>query len=241
MASTALTLRYAAYGLYFISFIYSLVLGSGYMIKRLGGETSFGEEIAEGSLSELMDGIIQWSETADEYEDSPGHSRRIADMARQIGERYGLETEELDALECAALLHDIGQINNFDFIKEERELSVEEKIQVEEHSILGEQLAKQVANVGSAALWIRWHHERWDGCGYPDGLSGESIPLPVRILSVVDTYDALTHDRPHRPAMSPEAAVHEIQKMAGVMLDPNVVQVFMSLDSESDIGSSLEV
>lgn len=240
--TTALTLRYIAYGLYFISFMYALVLSTSYFLKgtgKLSGSKAGAGK--SGSLAELMSDITKWSETSDQYEESPGHSRRVAEMVRQVGERYGLETEELEALECAALLHDIGQINNYPFINERRELTIEEKIQLEEHPILGEHLVRQIANIGNSALWVRWHHERWDGCGYPDQLSGESIPLPVRILSVADTFDALTHDRPYRKALSSGQAVSELQKMSGIMFDPNVVQVFMSINSETDLGSSLEV
>lgn len=240
MSSTALTIRYIAYGLHFAWITYALILAITFFRNKTGtGSPRAGA--AAGSLSELMSTISQWTETADEYEGSPGQSKRMAEMARQIGERYGLPAEELDALECAALLHDVGQINNFDFIKEERALTFEEKNRLEEHTILGEQLVKQIANVGAAAQWVRWHHERWDGCGYPDQLSGEMIPLPVRILSVADSFDALTHKRPYRDAMSTENAMKELQKMAGIMFDPNVIQVFMSIDSESEIGSSLEV
>jgi len=241
MSSTALTIRYIAYGLYFASFVYAVVLSIPVLTNRSGKSVSKTGGGAEGSLSDLMSSISQWADTADEYEGSPGQSKRIAELARQIGERYGLPADELDALECAALLHDVGQINNFDFINEARPLTFDEKTRMEEHPILGEQLVKQIADIGSAALWVRWHHERWDGCGYPDQLSGEMIPLPVRILSVADTYDALTHKRPYRNAMSTENAVKELQKMAGIMFDPNVIQVFMSIDAESEIGSSLEV
>lgn len=240
MSSTALTIRYIAYGLYFASFIYALVLLIPILTNR-GGKKASGAGAAEGTLSELMSAISQWADSSDEYEGSSGHSRRVAEVARQIGERYGLPAEELDALECAALLHDVGQINNFDFINEERPLTFEEKTRMEEHPILGEQLVKQIANIGAAALWVRWHHERWDGCGYPDQLSGEMIPLPVRILSVADSFDAITHKRPYRNAMSTENAMKELHKMAGIMYDPNVIQVFMSIDSEAEIGSSLEV
>lgn len=241
--TTALTLRYIAYGLYFVSFIYSLLLSTFYFLNKNGVSSGSGsaKKVKAGSLADLLGEINKWAEKADEYEGSPGHSRRVADLARQVGERYGLETEELDALECAALLHDVGQINNVPFISENRELGIEEKIQLEQHPIIGESVVRQIANVGSAALWVRWHHERWDGCGYPDQLSGDAIPLPVRILTFADTYDALVNDRPYRQALSPEEALSEINKMSGIMFDPNVIQVFVSLSSESDMVSNLEV
>lgn len=240
MLSSALTIRYIAYGLYAVSFIYAAVLALPVLRSRTG-QGKISTASGHGSLSELMSEISKWADTTDAYENSPGHSRRVAELARQVGEKYGLPAEELDALECAALLHDVGEINNYDFIKEERILAIDEKIRLEEHPILGQQLVEQIANIGNSPLWVRWHHERWDGCGYPEQLSGEMIPLPVRILTVADTFDALTHDRPHRGAMSTEEAMKELQKMSGIMFDPNVIQVFMSVDSDSEIGSSLEV
>jgi HD-GYP domain-containing protein (c-di-GMP phosphodiesterase class II) len=199
------------------------------------------KSVAISGISDLMSEIIKWSNLSDEYEQSQGHARRVADICLQIGNRYGLSKDELDALECAALLHDVGQIDNYNFIKEERELDASEKIALEEHSLISEKMIEQIANIGNAKYWARWHHERWDGLGYPDKLSEEMIPLPARILALADTYDSLTHDRPYRSAMSSEEAIAEIQKMAGIMFDPNVVQVFLSIDSNSDIGNTLEV
>lgn len=239
--TTALMVRYIAYALYLVSLIYGIVLLMPLITNKPSKTVSKSGDTGSGALADLMENITQWSDASDEYEDSPGHARRVADLARQIGEKYGLPSEELDALECAALLHDIGQINNFNFIKEQRLLSVDEKNRLQEHTILGENLVKQIADIGSASLWVRWHHERWDGFGYPDQLSGEMIPLPVRILTVADVYDSLTHQRPYRAAMTTEEAMYEIQRMSGIMFDPNVIQVFMSIDSEAEIGSSLEV
>jgi putative nucleotidyltransferase with HDIG domain len=239
--TTALMVRYIAYALYLVSLIYGIVILMPLIMNKTPKSVSRSGSSSSGGLADLMGNINQWTDASDDYEDSLGHSRRVADLARQIGEKYGLPSEELDALECAALLHDIGQINNFNFIKEQRLLTVDEKNRLQEHTILGENLLKQIADVGSASLWVRWHHERWDGFGYPDQLSGEMIPLPVRILTVADVYDSLTHNRPYRSAMTPEEAMNELQKMSGIMFDPNVIQVFMSIDSEAEIGSSLEV
>lgn len=239
--TTALMVRYIAYALYLVSLIYGIVILMPLIMNKTPKSVSRSGSSSSGGLADLMGNINQWTDASDDYEDSLGHSRRVADLARQIGEKYGLPSEELDALECAALLHDIGQINNFNFIKEQRLLTVDEKNRLQEHTILGENLLKQIADVGSASLWVRWHHERWDGFGYPDQLSGEMIPLPVRILTVADVYDSLTHNRPYRSAMTPEEAMSELQKMSGIMFDPNVIQVFMSIDSEAEIGSSLEV
>lgn len=238
--STALIIRYIAYTLYLISFVYGIALIIPALSKGKN-KTNNNVSNASGSLGDLMSSINQWAETSDQYEMSNGHSRRVADLARQIGEKYGLEKEELDALECSALLHDIGQINNFDFIQEPRELNFEEVNKLQNHTIMGEQLVQQIANIGSASLWVRWHHERWDGCGYPDQLSGDLIPLPVRILAVADAFDSMTHQRPHKRALSVDEAMNEMQRMAGLMFDPNVVQVFMSIDSETEVGSSLEI
>ncbi|GIW21210.1 MAG: hypothetical protein KatS3mg068_0217 [Candidatus Sericytochromatia bacterium] len=236
MLSTALTIRYIAYFLYLVSFIYGLVLLLPFInSKKLSKQEGI------STLSASIDEIMTWSSKSDIYEQSPGHSERVANICLQIGERYGLSKEELEALRCAALLHDIGQLDNYDFIKEERELTIPEKVSLEEHPLLSEKLIQQIADIGNAKYWARWHHERWDGLGYPDKLYEEMIPLPARILALADTYDALTHDRPYRKALSHEDAISEIQKMAGVMFDPNVVQVFLSIDSNPDIGNTLEV
>lgn len=239
--SNAETIRYIAYFFDVLSVIYFSVFILPLLMNKPTKSSTKSGKVASGPFGDMTANISQWSEASDEYEGSIGQSRRVADLVRQIGEKYGLANEDLDALECAALLHDIGQINNFDFIKEQRPLTTEEKNRLQQHPILGEQLVKQIADIGAAALWVRWHHERWDGCGYPDQLSGELIPLPVRILTVADAYDSMTHDRPYRGAMSTEEAINELQKMAGIMFDPNVIQVFMSIDSEVEVGSSLEV
>lgn len=239
--STALIIRYIAYALYFISFVYALALVVPALINKPSKQNESDNEGSSGSLSDLMETINQWADASDQYEMSIGHAKRVAELSRQIGEKYGLEKEELDALECAALLHDIGQINNFDYIQEARELTFDEKLRLENHTIMGEQLAKQIADIGYSSLWIRWHHERWDGLGYPDQMSGDLIPLPVRILALADAFDSMTHDRPYKLAMSTEEALSEIQKMSGIMFDPNVVQVFMTIDTDSEIGSRIEV
>jgi len=239
--TTALTIRYIAFGLYFVSFVYMLILTALHFINRFRTTGDSTSSFGNANISEKMSIINEWSESADAYEEIPGHSRRVAELSRQIGERYGLSSEDLESLECAALLHDIGQVNNFNFIKEPRELDLGERIELEEHPIIGEEQSKQIVGIGSAPLWIRMHHEKWDGTGYPDQLIGEMIPLPVRILTLADSYDSLTHDRPHSPAMSPEEAITTMQSLAGIKFDPNVVQVFTSIESEPDVGSSFEV
>lgn len=238
--STAETVRYIAYGLYFVSLVYAILVVLPIFIGNKPIKSSTGSKTG-GGLSDLMNIINEWAQKSDAYESNQGHSRRVADIARQIGEKYGLTRDELDVIECASLLHDSGQIENFDFINESREIEFGERIKLESHTLIGEDFVKQIANLGNAGLWVRWHHERWDGLGYPDQLSGEMIPLPVRIISVADAYDALTHDRPHRAALSTEDALRELQRMSGIIFDPNVIQVFMSIDSEADASRSLEV
>lgn len=237
--STAETVRYVAYALYVISLVYAVVI----VIPIITGNqiSNKNKSSSGGSLSDSLDMISQWSEKADEYEMNPGHSKRVASLAKQIGEKYGLPKEDIDTIEYAALLHDVGQIDNFEFITEARQIELSERIRLEGHTILGEEFSRQIPNLGNAPLWIKWHHERWDGMGYPDQLSGEMIPLPVRILSVADAYDSLISARPHREALSAEDAVKELQRMSGIMFDPNVIQVFMSIDSDVESSRTLEV
>ena len=154
--STAETVRYVAYALYVISLVYAVVI----VIPIITGNqiSNKNKSSSGGSLSDSLDMINQWSEKADEYEMNPGHSKRIASLAKQIGEKYGLPKEDIDTIEYAALLHDVGQIDNFEFITEARQIELSERIRLEGHTILGEEFSRQIPNLGKAPLWIKWHH-----------------------------------------------------------------------------------
>lgn len=154
----------------------------------------------------------------------------------ELGRRFGLESEALDSLRIAALFHDIGKIGVPDnvLLKPGR-LTDEDWVFMKAHSALGEELfmatghacARQVAPI------IRHHHESFDGCGYPDGLKGEEIPLPCRILLISDAYDAMTNSRPYHGARSHKLVMDTLESEAGTKLDPTVFLEFSRIINRS--------
>jgi len=143
-----------------------------------------------------------------------------------LGRAAGLSGGDLETLVEAAYLHDTGEEGFADLLAKAGPLSVEERSRLEEHPLLGEEIALRYAEHPDASWWVRWYHERYDGTGYPDGLAGDEIPLPARILAVVDTYEALTHTRPYRQAWEPQDALTELRGLAGIHFDPRLVDLF---------------
>ena len=154
------------------------------------------------------------------------HTLRVARLARRLGERMGLSDEELDALYRGGIIHDIGKIGVPDnILLKPGELDAEEQTRMHLHPIIGENIVAPLQTGGELLPLIRHHHERFDGNGYPDRLSGDDIPLLARILSVCDAYDALTNDRPYRPRQSHDAALAILRQGAGRQWDPRVVRL----------------
>jgi response regulator RpfG family c-di-GMP phosphodiesterase len=164
------------------------------------------------------------------------HSCRVRAYSLCLGERLGLREEQMEDLGQGALLHDVGMIGVSDTILlKNGKLSEEEWTEVKRHPLIGEEIVKGMELLEKAVELILYHHERFDGQGYPYGLQGEEIPLAARLFSVVDTYDALTSDRPYRKALSAEAARIEIECSAGTQLDPQIVRQFLQIpQSELD-------
>lgn len=156
------------------------------------------------------------------------HSERLAELTREVGLRMHLNQVELSELELLATLHDIGKIGvNDDILNKPGKLTAEEWAQMRRHTEIGYRIAMASAELIPIADFILTHHERWDGKGYPQGLSGATIPLISRILSVVDAYDAMTQDRPYRKAMAEEDAKEELIANSGSQFDPDVVRIFL--------------
>jgi HD-GYP domain-containing protein (c-di-GMP phosphodiesterase class II) len=169
------------------------------------------------------------------------HPTRIANYARMLGEEMGLEPEEVEQLEYAVLLHDIGQIKVRETIlKKPGRLTREEFFEVQAHPIESEKIINMMPNLECTAQWTRWHHEWWDGSGYPDRLQGDSIPLPSRILAVADAFGAMLCDRPYRAALSPDEAMSELKLMAGIQFDPKIVSVFENVHNKMTSGHTDE-
>src|ERR1700681_3210864 len=156
-----------------------------------------------------------------------GHSARVSAFSLEIADELGYPKEKRESLRRAALLHDIGKIGIEDHVlRKAGALNYIEAKQMRAHPVIGHQMLKDVPFLHTSLTGIRHHHERWDGTGYPDTLSGEMIPLQVRILSVADVFDALTSDRPYRDAMSVAEATDLITHESGRQFDPVVVKAF---------------
>jgi HD-GYP domain-containing protein (c-di-GMP phosphodiesterase class II) len=156
------------------------------------------------------------------------HNKSVWHYSMALAKTLNLPDNFLKIISHASLFHDIGKIgvpNSILF--KPKQLTLKEWQIMKLHSVTGaELLSNENIEVGKA---VRWHHERWDGTGYPDRLSEENIPLPARIIAVADAYDALTTDRPYRSAKSKQEAVIEITKFSGTHFDPHVVEVFLKI------------
>ena len=159
---------------------------------------------------------------------SRGGSVRVASLVKNFGEYLGLTPEEIDDLSFAAHLHDIGTIAIPDAVMLKKgELTEEEKELIRQHVLIGEEICQPLRNRSGVLPIIRNHHERWDGTGYPDGLSGTDIPYLAQIFQVIDIYDALTSDRPHKKAYSPAEALKIImEETKKGWRNPELIQAF---------------
>jgi|LSQX01.3.fsa_nt_gb diguanylate cyclase (GGDEF)-like protein len=160
-----------------------------------------------------------------------GHAERMTSLAMRLGERMDLSSSELDDLRLLALLHDIGKVAiNDDILNKPGPLNEKEWVEMKKHSEVGYRIAQASLDLAGIADFILYHHERWDGTGYPLGKKGKEIPLLSRIISVVDAYDVMTHPRPYKEAISQEEAVKELKRCAGTQFDPEIVEIFTTLD-----------
>lgn len=159
-----------------------------------------------------------------------GHSKRVTQYAITLAERLGVKGESIADLQYGAMLHDIGKIGVRGQILNKRgRLTPEEYRIIKRHPIIGERIIDRVDFLQGAKPVVRSHHERFDGTGYPDGLRDEEIPLLARIVAVVDFYDALTSERPYRPAFSPEQTRLFIKEGIGADFDPMIATEFLKL------------
>ena len=162
-----------------------------------------------------------------------GHSMRVAELAVRIGRRMGLSRAELRELRRAGLLHDLGKLALARRVLDKPGgLTQEERAEVRQHPLLGAKVAEAAEPFRSVARWVRHHHERPDGSGYPDGLKGEKIPVLCRVLAVADAFDAMTggsggSERSYRAAMGREEALGELRRHTGAQFDERVVNALM--------------
>jgi putative nucleotidyltransferase with HDIG domain len=166
------------------------------------------------------------------------HALRVARLADEVAKSFRLARADRSSLRYAALLHDIGDMTmRREYIKRPGPLSEEERLDLTRHPVIGEQEAARMGADRGAQLLVRWHHEWWNGAGYPDALRQEQIPLAARILRVADSYAALTDARPFRPAGTVSEARKHLTQWAGLEFDPHVVRLFLTLEALSELRS----
>ncbi len=185
------------------------------------------DELEKTSATTLI-ALIRALDARDQ--DTEGHSERVAALAVEIGRTMGLEEVDLGSLRLSVLLHDIGKIGVPDVILHKSgPLDEQEWTLMRKHPQIGYEILKNIPYLAPAMNTILHHHEKFNGKGYPAGLSGSAISLSARILAVVDVYDALTSNRPYRPAFSTEKALEIIRGEAGQQFDPEVVQALFRI------------
>jgi putative two-component system response regulator len=197
-------------------------------VKRLNDQLDQSEQ-AIYSLARVI-------EAKDTYRQH--HSERLVGLATGLARALELPEEDVEALRIGATLHDIGTVGVRESILQKRgSLTDQEYDEIKRHPLIGEQLCAALRCADEIAPLVRYHQERWDGQGYPDGLRGEQIPLLARVMAVADAYAALTSDRPYRAAMSPEEAVRVMEEGAGTQWDPTLVRVFVDVVLASEPAS----
>ena len=197
---------------------------------------SQGNELIDKGAAEAF---AQLAKTADRFEQyEHPHAIRIATIADEIAKLFHLARHDRGSLRVACLLHDLGEVvMERDYIQSSGPLSSDDRIDLSRHPVIGERESSRAGADRAAQLLVRWHHEWWNGLGYPDALRREEIPLAARILRVADSYAAMTDARPYRPAMTVELARREITKRAGIEFDPTVVRALLSLELLQELES----
>ncbi len=190
----------------------------------------------QDSYFEIVKALAQAIEAKDPY--THGHSARVMEYAVQITQKLGLPEEEIESLKYAAILHDIGKIGVRGIVlNNPNGLTGEEYNEVKKHPLVGEGIIQPIELLQPIRPLIRHHHEWYNGKGYPDGLSGENIPLGARILAAADAYDAMKSDRPYRKALTEETAIRELKHGSGTQFDPKIVKIFLEISKQTCQGT----
>ncbi len=196
--------------------------------RRLAEDLSLANSRLESANLSFASALVATLDARDRY--TAGHSAVVAIYARDIAARMGLSIEDQNRVHLAGLVHDIGKIGlSAGLLEKPGALSLEERRQMELHSEIGERILAKVDDYAEIASVVRHHHERVDGQGYPDGLSGSETPLLSRIIAVADAYNAMTSDRPYRDAMPSRVARLRLAQAVGTQFDTSVVAAFEAI------------
>lgn len=201
----------------------AVILQNAFLYREL-------DELFKGTITSLANSV----EAKDPY--TSGHVNRVTELSIEIGKRIGLKGENLRACELAAILHDIGKIAIPDSIlKKPDRLTDEEYNIMKTHVYHGARILNPIPGMKNVIPAVLHHHERWDGKGYPMGLKGEEIPLIARIITIVDSFDAMNSDRPYRKRLPPEVIEKELKEKAGFQFDPELIDVFLEIEEVKEL------
>ena len=201
-----------------------------YLCSQIGVALSNAGLISD--LEELFVGVVKSLSSAIDAKSpwTAGHSERVTKYALDIAKQMGLPEKELKDLELAGLLHDIGKIGTYESILDKpAKLTDEELAVMRQHPVMGAEILAHIRQLKDIIPGVKYHHEFYDGTGYPDGLKGEAIPLHARILTVADTVDAMGADRPYREGMTMDVIIAELKRCSGTQFDPKVAEAFLEV------------
>lgn len=188
------------------------------------------EEIRNTFLGAIK-ALAEALEAKDPY--TNGHSKRVTELAVTIAGEAGMSEEDLDKIRLAGLVHDIGKIGVPETILHKPDRLTEQEFDfIKDHPAIGERILREIIRDQQVLEIVLHHHERFAGGGYPDGISGEEIPIGSRIMGVADAYDAMTSSRPYRSAMHPDQAKSQLLSNRGSQFDPEIVDLFMTLEKK---------
>jgi putative two-component system response regulator len=199
--------------------------GAGRLLKEelveLGAQLARERAKVEGLTVATLEALVCVVEARDSW--FTGHSLRVAQLAASIAAELGRSDEEVESVRRAGLLHDIGMIVVPEgLMSKQSQLTPEEFELIKRHAIVGSEILAPLPQLGPVGAFVRGHHERWDGQGYPDGLVGEAIPWGARLIAAAEVYDAFTTARPYRDRLTPELAVEKMHGLIGTVLAPEV-------------------
>ena len=185
-------------------------------------------ESLEQAHLETIQALVKTIDARDPY--TANHSMSVAVYARDLGRELGVDDETVERLHLTGLLHDIGKaVIDGELLRKPGRLTDLQLAEIRRHPLIGAEIVAAVPSLAPFLPGVRWHHERVDGCGYPDALPGDRIPLEARIVAVADTWNAITSNRPYRPRRSVEEGLAELRRSAGTQLAPDVVEAFERL------------
>jgi HD-GYP domain-containing protein (c-di-GMP phosphodiesterase class II) len=186
----------------------------------------------------VLAALSQAIEARDPY--TRGHSARVSALAVVIARRLGWRGSRLSGLRLGGLLHDVGKLNLDDAVlRKPGPLDEREYSEIKRHPLAGARLIRRLEALRPALPYILFHHEWWDGSGYPSGRSGEQIPVGARIVAVADAFDAMTSPRPYRPPLPLRGALAQVAGGSGTQFDPRVVRAFLAAWSDGEIDRFL--